>query len=54
MGDQILRHMVALSITLMCVFAYYAGYVSGGRGWWWTVIGMLIIYGGVFKMVDKD
>lgn len=54
MGDQILRHLVALAITIMCIIAYYAGYISGGRGWWWTILGMLIIYGGVYKMVDKD
>src|SRR3989344_5898121 len=53
MGDQILRHFIAAGITIMCILAYYAGYVSSSHGWWWTVLAVLIVYGGVYKMVDK-
>ncbi|MDO8509725.1 MAG: hypothetical protein Q7S24_01125 [bacterium] len=53
MGDHIIRHMVALAATLVTVMAYYAGYISGIRGWWWTVFAVAIIYGGVYRLVDK-
>ena len=53
MKDPILRHMVAIAATGMCLFAYMAGYVSGGSGWWWTGFAALIVYGGVFKLVNK-
>jgi hypothetical protein len=53
MGDNIMRHLIALSITIMCALAYYAGYISGGHGWWWTIVTVLIVYGGVYKFVDK-
>jgi hypothetical protein len=33
--------------------AYAAGYVSGGFGWWWTVFAVLIVYGGVYRIIDK-
>lgn len=53
MGDQIIRHLVALAVTIVCLLAYYAGYVSGAHGLWWTVFSLVIIYGGVFKLVNK-
>lgn len=53
MGDGIVRHLVALAATLVTTFAYFAGYISGGRGWWWTVFAVVIIYGGVYRLVDK-
>lgn len=53
MADNIIRHMVAALATLITIFAYFAGYVSGGNGWWWTVFGCLIVYGGVYKIIDK-
>jgi len=53
MGDSIIRHFIALAATIVCVLAFYAGYVSGEHGLWWTVFSVIIIYGGVFKLVDK-
>lgn len=54
MGDNIMRHFIALTATVICILAYYAGYVSSPHGWWWTSLGVLIVYGGVYKLVDKD
>lgn len=51
MNDASVRYMVALLVTLICLFAYYSGYVSGKFGWWWTVFGALIIFGGAYKIV---
>ncbi len=45
--------MVAFIATLICGLAYYAGYISGSHGWWWTVISVLIIYGGIYRLIDK-
>lgn len=53
MGDNIVRHLVALAATIICLLAWYAGYVSGGHGWWWTFPAVLVIYGGVHKLVNK-
>lgn len=54
MNDTTIRHMIAILATLICAFAYYSGYVSAKFGWWWTVFGLLIIYGGVYALVNKD
>lgn len=53
MSDNGVRHLVAILATIICLMAYYSGYVSGIFGWWWTVFAMLIIYGGVYKIMDK-
>ena len=53
MGDDAVRHLVALAATIICLLAYYSGYVSGPHGWWWTAFSVLIIYGAVYKLVDK-
>ena len=53
MSDNLTRHLVAIMITIICLIAYYSGYVSGIYGYWWTVFAMLIIYGGVYKIIDK-
>ena len=52
MNDTIVRHLVAFIATLVAGLAYYAGYVSGGFGWWWTVFSILVVYGIVYKVVD--
>ena len=51
MSDNFMRHAVAFIATLICFFAWYSGYLSGGYGWWWTVFGLLVIYGGVYKAI---
>ena len=53
MGDNIIRHLIALAATLVAALAFYAGYISGGRGWWWAVCSVAIIYGGVYRLVNK-
>ena len=53
MSDSFIRHVVALIATLITLMAYFAGYVSGGFGWWWTGFAVLIIYGGVYRIIDK-
>jgi hypothetical protein len=53
MNDTAMRHMVAAIATIICLMAYYSGYVSGIFGWWWTVFGLLVIYGGIYKILDK-
>ncbi len=53
MTDNFIRHLVAIIATLICVLAWFAGYVSGQHGWIWTVLGALIVYGGVYKIIDK-
>lgn len=53
MSDNITRHLVAFLATLVALMAYYSGYVSGLLSWWWTVFAMLIVYGGVYKIINK-
>ena len=53
MTDTLIRHMVAAITTIICGFAYYAGWVSAGYGWWWTIFALFIVYGGVYKIVNK-
>lgn len=53
MNDNAIRHMIAALAVIVCLLAYYAGYYSGGRGWWFTVFSLAIVYGGVYKLIDK-
>ena len=53
MNDTTARHLVCILATLITGFAFYAGYVSGTRGWWWAIFGCLIIYGGVYRIISK-
>lgn len=53
MNDNAIRHLVAFAATIVCLTAYYAGWLSQYFGWWWTVFGVLIIYGGGYKIVNK-
>lgn len=52
MNDTIIRHLVAFIATLVAALAYFAGYISGGYGWWWTVFALVIVYGIVYKVVN--
>jgi len=53
MTDIAVRHLVAIIACIICLLAYYAGWLSGQFGWWWTAFAILIVYGGVYKLVDK-
>ena len=52
MSDNLLRHVIAATATLVAFLAYVAGYTSAGFGWWWTVISVGIIYVALYKIVD--
>lgn len=51
MNDTKFKHLVAFIATFLALLAYVSGYVSGQEGWWWTGIGLLVIYGGVYTLV---
>jgi hypothetical protein len=53
MNDNFIRHLVAFIAAIICVMAYVSGYVSSQYGWWWTGFGVLIVYGGVYRIIDK-
>jgi len=53
MSDNLMRHIVAIIITLICVLSYVAGYYAGPNGWWWGVFAVFVIYGAVYKIIDK-
>ena len=53
MSDNAIRHLVALCAAIICALAYYSGWISSQFGWWWTIFGLLIIYGGVFSIIKK-
>lgn len=53
MSDSFIRHLVAIIATIICLLAYFAGYISGQNGWWWTAVMVLVIYGGVYRIIDK-
>lgn len=53
MSDNKLRHFTATSATLICALAFFAGYYAGPRGWWWAVFSVFIIYGMIYKVIDR-
>lgn len=54
MSDTTVRHIIAFLATFVAALAYFAGYISGGFGWWWTVFAVLIVYGLIYKIVDAS
>lgn len=54
MTDNLARHLVAALATAITALAFYAGYISGGYGWWWAVFAVFIVYGAVYKIIDAD
>ena len=52
MSDTILRHLVSALAMVICLLAFFSGYVSGEHGWWWVAAGCFVIYGMVYKVID--
>lgn len=52
MSDTFIRHLVAFLSMMLCLLVYIAGYISGTHSWWWTGLGLVIIYIITFKIVD--
>lgn len=52
MSDTFIRHIIALVSVLIALAIFFAGYISGLRGWWWGAIGVIFIYLIVYKLVD--
>jgi len=52
MNDNFIRHLVSLLAVLLCLVVYVAGYISGVHSWWWTALGLIVIYVITFKIVD--
>ncbi len=52
MSDKVMRHIIsALALLIFCL-VYWAAYISGGKGWWWTAFGLIVFYAIVYKLVD--
>ncbi|MBT4153027.1 MAG: hypothetical protein HOE53_00050 [Candidatus Magasanikbacteria bacterium] len=52
MSETLIRHLIAFMGILVTGLVYWIAYASGARGWWWTVLGLIIIYGMIYKLVD--
>lgn len=53
MSDNAVKHVVAMFATVICALAYLAGYFSGQLDWWWTVFSVMIVYGGIYRLISK-
>lgn len=52
MSDHILRHLIAFLATFLFALTFWAAYISGAHGWWWTFLGIFVVYIIVYKYVD--
>lgn len=52
MSENTIRHIIAFCGTLVVLLAWVAGYASGLRGWWWTVVPMIVVYGIIYTLVE--
>ncbi len=52
MSENFIRHLISVIGTLITLFAYMAGYISGGLKWWWTSIILIGIYVAIYKLVN--
>ncbi len=44
MSEDKLKKVIALVGTLMFIFSFAAGYLSGMYGWWWTAILIPVVF----------
>lgn len=47
-----IRHFIAFVGALVALLIYWVGYVSGANGWFWTAIGIVIVYTAIYNLVD--
>jgi hypothetical protein len=47
-----MRHFIALIGSLVCLLAYWAGYIGGQSGIWWSVFGIIVIYAIIYKLIE--
>jgi len=52
MSDNVLRHVISLIAMLCAGIIYWAAYVSGANGWWFTMFTLIGVYAIVYKFVD--
>ena len=51
-GESGVRHLIASIATIVAILCYVGGYLSGTHGWWWTAFSLLIVYGGIYNIID--
>lgn len=52
MSDNFIRHLVSLIVTIVFGLVWVVGYFSHINGWWWTVVGIIIIYIIIYKLIE--
>lgn len=52
MSESIMKHIVALAGTLVCLLVYWVGYVGGKSGFWLPMLGIAVIYIVIYKLLD--
>ena len=52
MSDKFIRHLVSFLGMSVCMLAWGSGYASGKSGWWWTALGVIVIYAVIYKLVE--
>ncbi|MEK7623742.1 MAG: hypothetical protein AAB408_03690 [Patescibacteria group bacterium] len=51
MTDTFIRHFVAAIGTIIAGIIYFAGYVSGTRGWWLAGVAVFGVYFILYKLI---
>lgn len=52
MSENTVRHLIALSATLVGLLIWWSGYAAGTRGWWLVFLTVGILYAVVYRLVD--
>lgn len=52
MSESLMRHLIAFLGTAVCVLVFWAGYVSGQNGMWFSALGLVVIYGIIYKLIE--
>jgi len=47
-----MKHFISILAVLICGLAWWSGYISAGNKWWWTVIGVLVFYPIIYRLLD--
>lgn len=47
-----MRHFISFCGALTGLVIYWAGFMAGKSGWWWTAIGIAVVYFIIYKLLE--
>jgi len=52
MTENFVRHLISFLCMLVVFLAWFSGYYSAPRGWWWTAFSVVVVYGAIYQLLE--